>query len=53
MGEVCIDPETARQAGTAISTDSDYETRPEHHEAMVYIATVMTMSRRSARSTNR
>jgi transposase len=31
----------------------DYETRPEHHEAMVYIATIMTMSRRLARSTNR
>ncbi|WP_441954560.1 IS5 family transposase [Nocardia sp. 2TAF39] len=27
----------------------DYETRPDHHEAMVYIATVMTMSRRLTR----
>src|SRR5436305_14002029 len=27
----------------------DYETRPEHAEAMVYIAMIMTMSRRSAR----
>ncbi|MFI6366725.1 transposase [Nocardia sp. NPDC050630] len=26
----------------------DYETRPEHHEAMVYIATIMTMARRLA-----
>jgi transposase len=28
----------------------DYETRPDHHEAMVYIATIMTMSRRLARA---
>ncbi len=28
----------------------DYETRPEHHEAMVYIATIMTMSRRLTRT---
>jgi transposase len=27
----------------------DYETRPEHHEAMIYIAMIMTMSRRLAR----
>jgi transposase len=27
----------------------DYETLPEHHEAMVYIAMIMTMSRRLAR----
>jgi transposase len=26
----------------------DFETRPEHHEAMFYIAMVMTMSRRLA-----
>ncbi|MEU7632113.1 IS5 family transposase [Nocardia sp. NPDC049220] len=28
----------------------DYETLPEHHEAMVYIAMIMTMSRRLARA---
>jgi transposase len=28
----------------------DYETLPEHHEAMVYIAMIMTMSRRLART---
>lgn len=28
----------------------DYETRPDHHEAMVYIAMIVTMSRRLARS---
>ncbi|MFG1792992.1 IS5 family transposase [Nocardia sp. NPDC049149] len=28
----------------------DYETRPEHHESMVYIATIMTMSRRLTRA---
>ncbi|MEV0292287.1 transposase [Nocardia sp. NPDC050710] len=27
-----------------------YETRPDHHEAMVHIATIMTMSRRLARA---
>jgi transposase len=27
----------------------DYETLPEHSEAMVYIAMIMTMSRRLAR----
>lgn len=27
----------------------DYETRPEHHEAMIYIAMIMAMSRRLAR----
>jgi transposase len=27
----------------------DYETRPEHAEAMVYLAMIMTMSRRLAR----
>jgi hypothetical protein len=27
----------------------DYETRPDHAEAMVYIAMIMTMSRRLAR----
>lgn len=26
----------------------DYETRPDHHEAMVYIAMIATMSRRLA-----
>ncbi|MGW0004667.1 hypothetical protein ACWDT6_12605 [Nocardia grenadensis] len=32
MGEVCIDPEAARQAGTAISTDSnDSRVRLEQH----------------------
>lgn len=29
----------------------DYETLPEHHEAMVHIAMIMTMSRRLARTT--
>jgi transposase len=29
----------------------DYETRPDHHEAMVYIAMIATMSRRLARAT--
>ncbi len=24
----------------------DYETRPEHHDAMIYIAVIMTTSRR-------
>jgi transposase len=28
-----------------------YETRPDHHEAMVYIAMIATMSRRLARAT--
>ena len=28
----------------------DYETRPDHHEAMVYITMIMTMSRRLART---
>ena len=28
----------------------DYETRPEHQEAMVYIALIVTMSRRLART---
>jgi len=28
----------------------DYETRPDHHEAMIYIAMIYTMSRRLARS---
>ncbi|WP_246872713.1 IS5 family transposase [Rhodococcus sp. DMU1] len=28
----------------------DYETRPDHHEAMVHIAMIVTMSRRLARS---
>ena len=28
----------------------DYETRPDHHEAMVYIAMIATMSRRLART---
>lgn len=27
----------------------DYETRPDHHEAMVYIASIHTLTRRSAR----
>jgi transposase len=27
----------------------DYETRPDHHEAMIYIAMIITMSRRLAR----
>lgn len=31
----------------------DYETLPEHHEAMVYIAMIMTMSRRLARTEDR
>ncbi|ATY09589.1 IS5 family transposase [Amycolatopsis sp. AA4] len=30
----------------------DYETLPEHHETMVYIAMIMTMSRRLARNTD-
>lgn len=30
----------------------DYETRPDHHEAMIYIAMIMTMSRRLARTGN-
>lgn len=30
----------------------DYETLPDHHEAMVYIAMIMTMSRRLARTAN-
>nr|WP_074308268.1 IS5/IS1182 family transposase [Micromonospora cremea] len=30
----------------------DYETRPDHHEAMVYISLIMTMSRRLARTGN-
>src|SRR4051794_25929467 len=29
----------------------DYETLPEHHEAVVHIAMIMTMSRRLARTT--
>ena len=28
----------------------DYETRPDHHEAMIHIAMIMTMSRRLART---
>ena len=28
----------------------DYETRPDHHEAMVHIATIATMTRRLART---
>ncbi|WP_174553882.1 IS5 family transposase [Rhodococcus marinonascens] len=28
----------------------DYETRPDHHEAMIYIAMIATMSRRRART---
>ncbi|WP_226435606.1 IS5 family transposase [Rhodococcus yananensis] len=28
----------------------DYETRPDHHEAMVHVATIMTLSRRLART---
>ncbi|MFG2042098.1 IS5 family transposase, partial [Dactylosporangium sp. NPDC048998] len=31
----------------------DYETKPDHHEAMIYIAMIMTMSRRLARTGNR
>lgn len=31
----------------------DYETLPEHHEAMVYIAMIMTMSRRLAQTEDR
>ncbi|MPY99137.1 MAG: IS5/IS1182 family transposase, partial [Actinophytocola sp.] len=31
----------------------DYETLPEHHEAMVHIAMIMTMSRRLTHSGNR
>jgi hypothetical protein len=27
----------------------DYETRPDHHEAMVYIAAIRTLTRRLAR----
>ncbi|MFG2043977.1 transposase, partial [Dactylosporangium sp. NPDC048998] len=30
----------------------DYETKPDHHEAMIYIAMIMTMSRRLARTGN-
>jgi transposase len=30
----------------------DYETKPGHHEAMIYIAMIMTMSRRLARTGN-
>ncbi|MFB9931149.1 IS5 family transposase [Amycolatopsis halotolerans] len=30
----------------------DYETLPEHHEAMIYIAMIMTMSRRLTRNTD-
>jgi transposase len=30
----------------------DYETLPEHHEAMIYIAMIMTMSRRLAHTTD-
>jgi transposase len=30
----------------------DYETLPEHHETMIYIAMIMTMSRRLARATD-
>ncbi|WP_245718591.1 hypothetical protein [Nocardia miyunensis] len=29
----------------------DYETRPDHHEAIVYIAMIFTMTRRLARAT--
>jgi hypothetical protein len=29
----------------------DYETLPSHHENMVYIAMIMTMTRRLARTT--
>jgi transposase len=28
----------------------DYETLPEHHQAMIYISMIMTMSRRLART---
>jgi transposase len=28
----------------------DYETRPDHHEAMVHIAMIATMTRRLART---
>lgn len=31
----------------------DYETLPNHHEARIYIAMIMTMSRRLTRTTNR
>jgi hypothetical protein len=31
----------------------DYETLPSHHEAMVYIAMIMTMSRRLTRTEDR
>ncbi|MEU0157183.1 hypothetical protein ABZ071_36170, partial [Micromonospora fulviviridis] len=30
----------------------DYETKPDHHEAMIHIAMIMTMSRRLARTGN-
>ncbi|WP_336636349.1 MULTISPECIES: hypothetical protein [Micromonospora] len=30
----------------------DYETKPGHHEAMIHIAMIMTMSRRLARTGN-
>jgi transposase len=30
----------------------DYETLPAHHEAMVYLAMIMVMSRRLARTTD-
>ncbi|TCB97942.1 IS5 family transposase [Micromonospora zingiberis] len=30
----------------------DYETRPDHHEAMIHIAMIMTMTRRLARTGN-
>jgi transposase len=32
-------------------TPCDYETRPDHHEAMVHVVTIMTLSRRLARTT--
>jgi transposase len=32
---------------------SDYETLPEIHEAMVYISSIMTMSRRLARTADK
>ena len=28
----------------------DYETKPDHHEAMIYIAMIMNMSRQLART---
>ena len=31
----------------------DYETKPDHHEAMTYIAMIMNMSRRLARTGDR